>query len=118
MGWLIAAIVGGIMGLLFGFGVSTERRMSWLLNILFGIAGGLLGVWFFFSVLGLSAASTALNFWLLILWSIIGAIIFMAIIDAIAAASHRSAERREADYRVHEERGVTHEYEEKKRKKK
>lgn len=118
MGWLIVAIIGGIMGLLFGLGVSVERRMNWLLNILFGIVGGLLGVWFFFSVLGLSAASTALNFWLLILWSIVGAIIFMAIIDSIAAASQRSAmRRREEDYRMHE-RGVTHEYEDRRRKKK
>lgn len=118
MGWLIAAIVGGVIGLLFGFSVSTKRRMSWLLNILLGIIGGLLGVWLFFSVLGLSAASAALNFWLLILWSIIGAIAFMAIVDGIAAIAQRSAERRE--YRMEDrdrmhERGVTHEYEERRR---
>lgn len=110
--WLIAAIVGGIIGLIYGFGVSTDRRLNTFLNILLGIVGGILGIWFFFSVLGIATASVVWNFWLAILWSIIGAVVFMAIIDAIVAVSARGAERRTyEEHRMHE-RGVAHEYEE------
>lgn len=110
MAWIIAAIIGAIIGLLYGSGIDAGRRFYSLINFLIGAAGGVLGVWFFFRVLGLASVSGGVNIALLVLWSVVGAVILMAVIDAINYAVFRSRMRRMAGRIMKEERGFAHEY--------
>ncbi len=110
MAWIIAAVIGAIIGLLYGSGINSDRRLYSLINLLIGAAGGVIGVWFFFGVLGLVSASAGVNVALMVLWAIIGAVILMAIVDAINFAVYRSRVRRTVGRRTREQRGYAREY--------
>lgn len=89
---IIIAIIGGIIGLIYGSG--PERRIHPLVRFIIGALGGLLGVWFFGGVLGLVSQSATVSVLLAILWTIVGALIILAIVDAIAYSSYRARESR------------------------
>jgi len=114
MVWIIAIIVGAIVGWLASISYKGTRRQNTLLNILIGAIGGLFGVWLFFGVFGIITASAAANFWLGILWSLIGAVVFMAIAEAVYMSRRESMygeERREE----RAERAFPYDYEEEER---
>jgi|GEM_PF-359736 len=89
MGWLIALIIGGLVGWLISYTVRQERRgASVLTGIISGAAGGILGPLFFGNLLGLTGALNRsigdINF-LGFLWSLIGALVLGGIaLGAIA----------------------------------
>ncbi|HVK55400.1 MAG TPA: GlsB/YeaQ/YmgE family stress response membrane protein [Burkholderiales bacterium] len=45
MSWIIALIIGGIVGWLASIVMKTNAQMGWIANVLVGIAGSLLGSW-------------------------------------------------------------------------
>jgi len=83
MSWIVAIIVGGIIGWIASMIMSTDRQMGILANIVIGVVGAALGNWLFGSVLGIGSASSAgvLSLWGLI-WGIIGAVVLIAILRA------------------------------------
>lgn len=84
MSWIIAIIVGGIIGWLASLIMHTDAEQGLLWNIIVGIIGALLGRWIFGSVLGIESAANAGSLSLMgILWGIIGAVILIAILKAI-----------------------------------
>lgn len=104
MGWILAIIVGAIIGALFSYIVRPERRNT-IADAISGAAGGLLGAWFFGNFLGLGAPLTAVigTFTMLgLLWVAIGAIVITAIVQAaIFSGAERSTQERGPAY--HEE---------------
>ena len=52
---IIIAIIGGIVGLLYGAG--RVRGFNGLIRFIIGALGGFLGIWFFAGVLGLVVIS-------------------------------------------------------------
>lgn len=84
MSWIIAIIVGAIIGWLASIIVGTDWEQGAIANILIGIVGSLLGKWLFADVLGIGGAYAAGNFSIAgIFWGIIGAIIFIFILRAV-----------------------------------
>lgn len=88
MSWLIAIIVGGIIGWIASMVMNTDSQQGILANILIGIVGSVLGRWLFGSLLGIGGATAAgsLSLWGII-WGIIGAIILIAILRAFRVFS-------------------------------
>jgi len=84
MSWIIAIIIGAVIGWLASLIMRTDEQQGLLWNILVGIIGALLGRWLFGSVLGIGSAEAAGTFSLLgILWGVIGAVILIAILKAV-----------------------------------
>lgn len=84
MSWIIAIIVGAIIGWIASLIMATDREQGLLLNIIVGIVGALLGRWIFADLLGIgsAAAAGAFSFWG-ILWGVVGAVILIAILKAV-----------------------------------
>ena len=80
MGWLIAIIIGGIIGWLASIVMKTNAQMGMLANILVGIIGSVVGLWIA-GALGIVATGGVLRF----LISIGGAIVLIAILRAVGA---------------------------------
>lgn len=90
--WIIAIVVGGLVGWLASISYRGTQRQNVLLNILIGTIGGLFGIWLFFGVFGIITASAAANFWLGILWALIGSVVFMAITEAVYLSKYEREE--------------------------
>lgn len=84
MAWIVAIIVGGLIGWIASMIMATDAQQGLLANILIGIVGAILGKWIFADVLGIgtAAAAGAFSFWGL-LWGIVGAIVLILILKAI-----------------------------------
>lgn len=81
MDWIIAIIVGGIIGWIASIIMRTDRQQGLLANIIIGIIGSALGRWFFGDLLKIGGATTAGGFSLLgLLWGIIGAVLLIAVL--------------------------------------
>ncbi len=84
MSWIIAIIVGGIVGWLASLIMSTDKEQGLMLNIVVGIIGAILGKWVFGSLLGIGSAVAAGTFSFYgFLWGILGAIILIGILKLI-----------------------------------
>lgn len=83
MGWIVAILVGALIGWIASRMMNTDQQQGALANIGIGIVGSLLGSWFFGSVLGIGSAVNAGSFsiWGLI-WGIVGAVILIALLKA------------------------------------
>lgn len=81
MSWIIAIIVGALVGWIASLIMKTDQEQGALANILIGIAGAILGKWIFGSLLGIGSAAAAgtLSFYG-ILWGVIGSIVLIAIL--------------------------------------
>lgn len=90
MAWIVAAIIGGIIGLIYGMGISVDRRLYSLSNFIIGAIGGVFGIWLFVLVFGLMTLNPGVNLLLGVIWSVIGALIVMAVIDAINYSIYKS----------------------------
>lgn len=80
MGWLIAIIIGGIVGWLASLIMKTDAQMGLIANIIIGIIGSLLGHWIA-GAMGIAATGGILRF----LVALGGAILLIAILRAIGA---------------------------------
>lgn len=80
MGWLIAIIIGGVVGWLASLVMKTDAQMGLIANILVGIIGSLLGHWIA-GALGLATGDGIVRF----LVALGGAILLIAILRAIGA---------------------------------
>ncbi|MFA7254059.1 MAG: GlsB/YeaQ/YmgE family stress response membrane protein [Patescibacteria group bacterium] len=107
MSWLLAIVVGGVVGWLYSYAVRPERRIIWA-DIVAGAVGGLLGVWFFANLLGIGfPLTTAVGTFTLLgmIWAIVGSIIVAAIVQALipersvqtGRAYYEETERRRKD---------------------
>ena len=81
MSWIVAIVVGGIIGWVASMIMSTNSQMSIWANILIGVVGSLLGSWLFGSVLGVGSAQAAgtISLWGIV-WGVIGAVVLVAIL--------------------------------------
>jgi len=88
MTWLVAIIVGGIIGWIASIIMSTDSQQGILANVLIGIIGSLAGSWLFGSILGIGSAQSAgtFSFWGIV-WGVLGAIILIAILRAFKVFS-------------------------------
>lgn len=88
MSWLIAILIGALIGWIASMIMKTDSQQGALANILVGIIGSLLGKWLFSDVLGIGGAASAGTFSLWgILWGVVGAIILIAILRALKVFS-------------------------------
>jgi len=83
MGWIIAILVGALIGWLASMIMRTDAQQGALANILIGIVGSALGRWLFSDVLGWGGAAAAGDFTIAgLFWGILGAVILIAILKA------------------------------------
>ncbi len=84
MEWILALVIGALIGWLASMIMRTDAEQGALANILIGIVGALLGRWLFGSVLGIGSAVTAgsLSFWGLA-WGVLGAVVLIGILKAV-----------------------------------
>ena len=84
MSWIIAIIVGAVIGWLAGLIMKTEDRQGCILNIIIGIIGSALGKLIFGDLVGIGAAWRAGSFSFAgIIWGALGAIILIIILKAL-----------------------------------
>jgi uncharacterized membrane protein YeaQ/YmgE (transglycosylase-associated protein family) len=84
MEWIVAIIVGALIGWIASMVMSTDDQQGAIANIIIGIVGSMLGQWLFGDVLGIGSAATAgsLTFWGIV-WGIVGAIVLIGILRAV-----------------------------------
>lgn len=78
MDWLIAIIIGGVVGWLASIIMKTNAQMGLLANIIVGIVGSLLGLWIA-GAMGMDTTGGVMRFVI----SLVGAIILIALLRAI-----------------------------------
>lgn len=84
MGWIIAILVGALIGWLASLVMGTDARQGALANIVIGIVGSALGRWLFGDVLHIGGAVAAGSFSLLgLLWGVLGAVVLIFILRAL-----------------------------------
>lgn len=84
MSYIVAAIIGALIGWIASMIMGTDHEQGAIANILIGIVGAALGRWLFVDVLGWGGAATAGTFTLGgILWGVAGAVILIAILKAL-----------------------------------
>ncbi|HEY3283040.1 MAG TPA: GlsB/YeaQ/YmgE family stress response membrane protein [Armatimonadota bacterium] len=84
MGWLVALIVGALIGWIASLIMKTDAEQGTLANIVIGIVGALLGRWIFGDVLGIGGATAAGSFSLSgLLWGVLGAVILIGLLKAL-----------------------------------
>lgn len=82
MGFIVAIIIGGIIGWLASLIMKTNAQMGLIANIVVGVVGSLLGHWGA-AALGIARAGTLAN-WII---SLVGAVVLIAILRAIGVFS-------------------------------
>ena len=83
MDWIVAIIVGALIGWLASLVMKTDEQQGALANIGIGIVGSVLGRLLFSNVLGIGGAAAAGTFSLMgILFGVLGAIVLIAILKA------------------------------------
>lgn len=84
MGWLVAIIVGAVVGWLAAPIIRNQDYTGTTTDVAIGVLGAVIGRWFFMQVLRIGAAAgpTALILWI-ILWGVVGAVIFLGALRAV-----------------------------------
>jgi uncharacterized membrane protein YeaQ/YmgE (transglycosylase-associated protein family) len=79
MTYLIAALVGALIGWLASMIMNTDTQQGAIANVFIGIVGATLGRWLFADQLGLGGAAAAGDFSLGgLFWGVVGAVILIA----------------------------------------
>ena len=78
MGFIVAIIIGGVIGWLASLIMKTNAQMGLIANIVVGVVGSLIGQWAA-GALGIAAAGTLAS-WLM---SLVGAVVLIAILRAV-----------------------------------
>lgn len=81
MGWLVAIIVGGIIGWIASMIMGRDASMGIILNIVVGLIGSLLGGWIG-SMLGVGATLTTFSIPGLLM-SLLGAVVLLGIVNLV-----------------------------------
>ncbi len=87
MGWIIAIIVGGIIGWLASIVRRTDGQQGIFLNIIVGIVGSFLGN-IIAGLFGMGANLTTLDP-IALLWAFIGAVVLLGIVNLVRRGSVR-----------------------------
>ncbi|MFB0611827.1 GlsB/YeaQ/YmgE family stress response membrane protein [Aurantiacibacter poecillastricola] len=82
MGWIIAIIVGGIIGWIASMIMGRDASMGIFWNIVVGLIGALLGGWLGTAVFGIGSTLTEFSIPGLLM-SLLGAIVLLAIMNLI-----------------------------------
>ena len=82
MGWIIAIIVGGVIGWLASMVMGRDASMGIFWNIIVGLIGSLIGGWVGVNVLGIGSTLTSFSIPGLLM-SFVGAVILLAIANLI-----------------------------------
>jgi len=84
MAWIVALVVGALVGWLASMVMKTDAQQGALANIGVGIVGSILGKWIFGDLLGIGGAQAAGSFSFMgIVWGVVGAVILIAILKAL-----------------------------------
>lgn len=84
MSWIVAIIVGALVGWLASLMMKTDKQQGPIANILVGVVGAALARWLFADLLGIGGAAAAGAFSLLgILWAVVGAIVLIVLLRAV-----------------------------------
>lgn len=84
MNWIVAIIVGALVGWLASIIMKTDAQQGCILNIVVGIIGALLAQLIFGELLGIGSAQAAGGFSIFgLLWGLIGAVVLIAILKAL-----------------------------------
>jgi uncharacterized membrane protein YeaQ/YmgE (transglycosylase-associated protein family) len=83
MDWIIAIIVGALVGWLASIIMKTDAQQGPIINILIGIIGAALARWLFGSVLGLGGTSAGSFSILGVVWGLIGAVILIFLLKGL-----------------------------------
>lgn len=84
MDWIVAIIVGALIGWLASLVMKTNRQQGMIVNILVGMVGAALGRWIFADLLGIGGAAAAGALTLAgILWGVIGAVVLILLLRAL-----------------------------------
>lgn len=83
MGWIIAILVGALVGWLASIVMKTDAQQGPIANILIGIVGATLARWLFGDVLGIGGATAGTLSISGILWGLIGAVVLIFILKAV-----------------------------------
>jgi uncharacterized membrane protein YeaQ/YmgE (transglycosylase-associated protein family) len=78
VGFIVAIIIGGVIGWLASLIMKTNAQMGMIANIVVGVVGSLIGHWAA-GALGIAAAGTLAN-WII---SLVGAVVLIAILRAV-----------------------------------
>ncbi|BAU49370.1 transglycosylase [Sulfurifustis variabilis] len=89
MSWIIALIIGGIVGWLASIIMKTNAEMGIIANVLVGVVGSLLGNWIA-GLLGIVAQGNILRF----LIALGGAVLLILILQQVGFFRKRAAEHR------------------------
>lgn len=82
MGWLVAIIVGGIIGWIASMIMGRDASMGVILNIVVGLIGSLLGGWIGTALLGIGATLTTFSIPGLLM-SLLGAVVLLGIMNLL-----------------------------------
>lgn len=82
MGWIIAIIVGGIIGWIASMIMGRDASMGIFWNIVVGLIGSLLGGWIGTTFLGIGATLTTFSIPGLLM-SLVGAVVLLGIANLI-----------------------------------
>ncbi len=84
MDWIVAIIVGALIGWLASRFAGTDAQQGAVANILIGIFGAMLGRWLFADVLKIGGGATAGQFSFIgIFWGVLGALILIFLLKAL-----------------------------------
>lgn len=83
MDWVIAILVGALIGWLASIVMRTEAEQGAIANILIGIIGSALGRWLFGSVLNLGGSNAGAFSITGILWGVLGAVVLIFLLKAV-----------------------------------
>jgi uncharacterized membrane protein YeaQ/YmgE (transglycosylase-associated protein family) len=83
MDWIIAILVGALVGWLASIIMKTDAQQGPIANILIGIIGAALARWLFGSVLGIGGAAAGTLSLMGIVWGLIGAVVLIFILKAL-----------------------------------
>jgi len=89
MSWIVALVIGGLIGWVASLIMNTDAQMGALANVVIGIIGSILGKFIFADLLGIGSAGDAGALSIAgILWGVVGAVILIYLIQLV---THRRA---------------------------
>ena len=89
IGFIIALVMGGIMGWLASMVMNRDASMGILMNVIVGCVGSILGRFLFGSIIGGGHLTSDAFDWRTLLTAFIGAVVLLGIINLIKRGSVR-----------------------------
>jgi uncharacterized membrane protein YeaQ/YmgE (transglycosylase-associated protein family) len=83
MGWIVAILVGALVGWLASIIMKTDAQQGPIANILIGVVGAALARWLFADVLGIGGAAAGTLSLMGVIWGIVGAVVLIFLLKAL-----------------------------------